>query len=349
MGSAVAGVTACSGDGGSSGSGGSSSATSGPGSGGAGGAGQGGAEQGSGGAGQGGGDVGGGDVGGGGAGGGAGGSGPDCSVLGPAPIKPAPVTDILQGSEDLAFDGKGNIAAKDGDNIVLLDAMGMTTVLAPLSGTVYGVRYRSNGDLLAALPTQGKIVQITPGGDVSDFVTGLASPNGIYPDLDDNVWVTQFGGNKVTRINPDKTMDDIVTGNDADAANGVVFDKARSLLFYTNYQAGMVRSVKVPPSGAPAVVATIAGAKLDGLVMDACGNLYVVNQGGNEMYRIKLDAAGAAVGEPELLAGFPKNVANAQFGSGPGFDAMTLYAVGAPGSIYAVPVGVPGAPIPTAP
>jgi hypothetical protein len=67
------------------------------------------------------------------------------------------------------------------------------------------------------------------------------------------------------------------------------------------------------------------------------------------MYRIKLDASGAAVGEPELLAGFAKNVANAQFGSGPGFDPMTLYAVGTPGSIYAVPVGVPGAPIPTAP
>jgi sugar lactone lactonase YvrE len=347
MGSAVAGLSACSDDGGTSGSGGSSSSTSGPGSGGAGGAGEGGAGQGGGGAGQGGGEVGGGGAGG--AGGGAGGGGPDCSVLAPAPIKPAPVTDVLQGSEDLAFDGKGHIAAKDGDNIVLVDAMGMTTTLASLPGTVYGVRYRSNGDLLAALPQQGKIVQITPGGDVSDFVTGLGGPNGIYPDLDGNVWVTQFGGNKVTRVNPDKTMDDIVTGNDAESANGVVFDKTRSLLFYTNYFAGMVRSVKVPPSGAPAVVATIAGAKLDGLVMDACGNLYVVDQGGSMIHRIQLDAAGAPVGEPELLAGFAKNVANAQFGSGPGFDPMTLYATGTPGSVYAIPLGVPGAPIPTAP
>jgi hypothetical protein len=48
----------------------------------------------------------------------------------------------------------------------------------------------------------------------------------------------------------------------------------------------------------------------------------------------------------ELLADFPKNVANAQFGAGAGFDASTLYAAGTPGSVYAVPLGVPGAPVP---
>ena len=52
---------------------------------------------------------------------------------------------------------------------------------------------------------------------------------------------------------------------------------------------------------------------------------------------------------PELLASFPENVANAQFGLGTGFDVNTLYAVGNPGNVYAVPLGIPGAPIPTPP
>jgi hypothetical protein len=281
--------------------------------------------------------------------GGVGGSGPNCVDLAPAPIEPTLVLNVLNGSEDIAFDGKGNIAAKKGDKIVLVDAAAKTTDLASLAGTVYGIRYRANGDLVAALPQLDKVVQITPAGVVSDYVTGLGSPNGIYPDAADNVWVAQFGGNKVSRINPDKSVDDLVTGNDADGANGIVFDAGRSMLFYTNYFAGMVRSVTVPPSGAPAVVATIAGAKLDGLVMDACGNIYAVNQGGSELYRIRLDAAGAAMGAPELLAKFPKNVANAQFGSGAGFDPSTLYAGGVPGAVYAVPLGLPGAPVPTAP
>jgi sugar lactone lactonase YvrE len=93
----------------------------------------------------------------------------------------------------------------------------------------------------------------------------------------------------------------------------------------------------------------IADSKLDGLVMDACGHLYVVDQGDSELYRVKLDAAGAAAGPEELLATFPQNVANAQFGSGPGFDSKTLYAAGNPGAVYAVPVGVAGAPVPTPP
>lgn len=284
-----------------------------------------------------------------GGGGGTGGSGPNCVDLAPAPIDPTPVVTGLSGSEDMAFDGKGHIAGKDGDNIVLIDTTNAKSTVAALPGNVYGVRYRANGDLVAALPNDGKVVSITPAGVVSDYATGMIGPNGVYPDADDNVWVTQLGGSKVVRINPDKTVDTLVMGPDASTANGVVYDSTRKLLFYTNYNAGNVRSTPVPPSGTPATVATIAGAKLDGLVMDACGNIYVVDQPGSTIYRIRLDAAGAMVGMPEMLAKFPKGVANAQFGSGSGFDVNTLYAVGLPGTVYAVPLGIPGASIPMPP
>jgi hypothetical protein len=85
------------------------------------------------------------------------------------------------------------------------------------------------------------------------------------------------------------------------------------------------------------------------MVMDACGNLYVVDQGGSRLYRIELDASGAAVSDAQLLATFPQNVANAQFGSGDGFDETALYASGVPGVVYKVVVGVPGAKVPSAP
>lgn len=284
-----------------------------------------------------------------GGGGGTGGSGPNCVDLAPVPIDPTAAVTALSGSEDMAFDGKGHIAGKDGDNIVLIDSMNNKTTLAALPGNVYGLRYRANGDLVAALPNDGKVVAITPAGVVSDYATGFIGPNGVYPDADDNVWVTQLGGSKVSRINPDKTVDTIVMGADGSTANGVVYDAKRKLLFYTNYNAANVRSTTVPPSGAPATVATIAGAKLDGLVMDACGNIYVVDQPGSQIYRIKLDAAGVMIGMPELLAKFPKGVANAQFGAGPGFDVNTLYAVGLPGTVFAVPLGIPGATIPMPP
>ena len=43
---------------------------------------------------------------------------------------------------------------------------------------------------------------------------------------------------------------------------------------------------------------------------------------------------GVSTDAPELLASFPQNVANAQFGSGAGFDPNKLYVAGAPGSVY---------------
>ncbi len=288
----------------------------------------------------------------GGAGGGSGGSGggADCAALPAGPLAPTLVTDVLDGSEDLAFDGNGHIAAKQGGQVVLVDANGQTTTLASLAGTVYGLRYRGDGTIVAALPQQGKVVQIATDGTVTDYATGLGGPNGLFPDFDGNVWVTEFGGNKVTRINPDKSKDTVASGAVASAANGVVLDPGKTKLYYTEYQEGRIRRLDLDQPGAtPVELAVVAGAALDGLVLDACGNVYAVDQGNSRLYRVKLDATGSAVGAPELLVQFPTNVANAQFGSGAGFDPQTIYAAGVPGSVYAVAVGVAGATVPMAP
>jgi sugar lactone lactonase YvrE len=264
------------------------------------------------------------------------------------PIDATEVLTVFNGSEDLAFDGKGHIVAKNGNTIILSDAQGMTTDLADLTGQAYGLRYRPDGFLVVARPGQGVVVEVSPQGTVTDYVTGLNNPNGLYPDFDGNVWMTEFAGGNVSRINPDKSVDVIVAG--AAQPNGVVFDATRTMLFYTEYSAGRILRVDVSPGGdlVPVEVAQINGA-LDGLVLDACGNIYAVDNGNSDLYRVKLDAAGAAIGAAELLASFPQNVANAQFGSGAGFDPTTLYVAGNPGIVYGVAVGVAGAPVPTPP
>jgi sugar lactone lactonase YvrE len=280
-----------------------------------------------------------------------GGGSADCDNIPAGPFDPQLFIDVFDGSEDIAFDGKGNIAGKDKQSIALADAMGVKTPLAMNVPQAYGLRYRADGSLVVALPNDGKVVQVSPQGVVTDLVTGLIGPNGLYPDFNGNVWLTEIGVNRVSRINPNGSVNVIVSGQDAAQANGVVWDPTRFTLFFTNYGQGRIRSVNMTPDAdpAPKEVIVIPDSKLDGLVMDACGHLYVVDQGDAELFRIKLDAAGAAVGAEELLAKFPQNVANAQFGSGPGFDTKTIYAAGNPGAVYAVPVGVPGAPVPTPP
>jgi DNA-binding beta-propeller fold protein YncE len=255
----------------------------------------------------------------------------------------------LSGSEDLALDGLGHLAGKDGTQVVLLDSQGASTVLASGIGTAYGLRFMLGGDLLVALPSAGTIKRITPQGSVTDFATGLNTPNGIFPDLAGNIWVTEFGGSRVVRFASTGGSPTIIaSGQPATSANGVVFDSARGALFFTNYSNGGIKRVPIAQDGTPgsAVQVTTINGNPDGLALDACGHLYVVDQGNDRLFRVRLDAAGAAVGNPVILATFANNVANAQFGRGAGFSPTSLYLAGNPGTVYALDVGVTGAAIP---
>jgi hypothetical protein len=280
-------------------------------------------------------------------------AGLDCDALPLGPFTPELFTDAFSGSEDIGFDGKGHLAGKAGQSVILVDAQGQTSTLASGVGTAYGLRFRHTGDLVVALPQSGTLLSITPENQVSNWVTGLSGPNGVYPDHDGNVWVTEFGGARITRVDSNGSTSTVAEGGPELASpNGIVWDPDRRLLYYTNYQAQRVRALPMDESGdfgAPLLVAELPANGPDGLVLDACGNLYVVAQQSNEVWRIWLDEQGGPVGEPELIASLASNVANAQFGSGPGFDPASLYAAGVPGDVWRIEIGVPGAPVPTAP
>lgn len=278
------------------------------------------------------------------------GAGLDCEALSDAPLVPEKIFNGFEGSEDLAFDGKGGLALKRDGNVVIVRADLSETILAESVPPAYGTRFLGDGRLLVALPQAGKVVAIDPQGQSADYLPMVAGPNGIYPDVAGDVWITEFGGDRVLRVGADPKPKVIVEGAEAGAANGVVYDPQRSLLFFTNYQSGAIRRVAIDGQGepsAPELVTEIAGASPDGLTLDACGYLYVVDQGNETLYRVLLDGAGEALGEASELVVFPSNVANAQFGVGEGFDDHTLYVAGNPGDVYAVKLEFPGAPIVT--
>jgi sugar lactone lactonase YvrE len=235
--------------------------------------------------------------------------------------------------------------------VIVVDADGTETASFADSGPAYGVRFTADGNLLVAHVMSGVIASIGPDGSSTNFVTGIGGVNGLYPDLDGNVWVTDFGS--VRRYDAAGTPTMIVGGGEASGANGIVFDPDRSVAFFTNYGAGRVAKVDIGEDGSPGDVTalgTVGGARFDGLSLDACGNLYVVdnNLGDETVYRLMLDEDANAVGELTDIVdgGFPTNVANAQFGRGTGFEATGLYVTGTPGVVYRLDVGVPGAEIP---
>jgi hypothetical protein len=278
---------------------------------------------------------------------GTGGTGLDCAALPPAPFQAEEIFMPFAGSEDLGFDGAGGLAAKNGANVRVIDSTGAEIESFADMGSAYGLRYRSDGSILVAHYMAGTITAIDPGdGSSENVLMGVAGVNGLFPDAHNQVWFTNGGG--VGRLSSDNMPTPIVTGPDAAGANGVYYDEAREVLFWTNYSAGTIRSMPITYDGEPgdvSLVATIPGTALDGLELDACGNLYVVHQQGNEIWRVFLDEAGAMVGDAEMIlsGAVASNIANAQFGEGDGWDETSLYATGNPGVVYRVQVGVPGA------
>jgi hypothetical protein len=273
----------------------------------------------------------------------------DCAAIQPGPFTPELVGEGYDGSEDLGFDGKGGLALKRDDTVVIVTAEMLETDLAGGFPQVYGTRFATTGDLLVALPQSGDLQSITGDGTVSDLAGDLVSPNGLYVDPAGRVWLTEFGGNRVVRFDAQFNKLTVYEGPMASSANGVVLDDARGLLFFTNYGAGRVLKLEVDDLGEaigePSEVFSVGGARLDGLVLDQCGNIYAVDQANSRLYRGILDGEAELVGQPELLAEFASNVANAQFGWGVGWDPESLYLSGNPGDLYRLPVGIAGAPI----
>jgi sugar lactone lactonase YvrE len=267
------------------------------------------------------------------------------------PITPEEISTAFLGSEDLTFDAMGRIVAKSGGDLIALEADGTESVVAMNVQQAYGIRHYE-GSFYIALPNDGQLSVIDDLGNIMPVLLGLASPNGVFIQPDGTIWLTEFGGNRVLRRTPAGEVTEVVGPGEASVPNGVLFDEARGVLFWTHYQAGSVmrRTVDGMTLGTVEEVAKIDGAATDGLAMDACGNLYVVDQGNSELYRIRLDAQGAATQSPELLAAFPDNVANVVFGreasTGASFATRSLYAAGTPGTIYEVEIGVPGIEVP---
>ncbi|MCR9166476.1 MAG: hypothetical protein ACE37F_36615 [Nannocystaceae bacterium] len=282
----------------------------------------------------------------------------DCDNLPAAPLPITQIATLQQGSpEDLAMTGQGTFVLADGDEFVEMDAEGNTTTWAtglPFDEDILGIRFDSNGTLYAAMGLNSTdLWSFTPAGGQIVMDTGLQLPNAIHIDSEDQIWVSDYFGDTISRIDPVAQTVEVVVANQANSANGVFLDEQRGILYWANYGAGQIWSAPVNEGvvGAPVGVADLEG-NSDGITMDECGNLYVVDQGGiagNNPCRIDLiplNAAGAAAGDTiEIVtAGELGNAcANAQFGVGFGDENdQALFVTGQTGAVYRVEVGLSG-------
>lgn len=266
----------------------------------------------------------------------------DCDDL-PEPWLATFELDGPWGYHDVAFDDEGNIVGSNdtATNLYKVDSGGDWELFASGLSGIEGLDYLPDGDLVAASGNYG-IVRIAPDGSFDPIASSLTAYNiTVGPD-----GMVYAGDNQsLYRIDPDTGAID--TLNTSLYARGADFSPDLDRMYIHTLYMGEIWVVEMDEdfemAGAPELFASIATCTwMDGLGVDACGNVYVPCWNTSSLYRITPD------GEVTAVVSWGSNSSkyghNLEWGSGiGGWDDQSLY-MPQPydgGSVVEVHVGVP--------
>ncbi len=196
---------------------------------------------------------------------------------------------------------------------------------------------------------QGKILSISPKGEVLDYIVAyqgepLINPNDLAFDPLGNLYFTDPGKydtakfqGKIFRVN---SANQELTLLDSGLAfsNGIAFSPdGQSLLVYESIKQRILKYALDEDGllGEPAVFVTLPGGEPDGIAFDVKGNLYVAHFGGGAIYVISPE--GEIIQKIAPPGSKPSNV---EFG---GKDMKTLFVTeDETNAVYATQMDVPG-------
>jgi hypothetical protein len=265
----------------------------------------------------------GGASGGGGSGGAAGGSGGmepmvDCSNLPTAPLKVEEL-DGPRAFHDVAFDGIGKLIGANNEDLLKTAQGGTAKVFVAGVGAVEGMDTFPNGDLVvvavASDSFEAKLVRITPEGGQQPIASLEYGGYGVRVGPDGFIYVA--AGGALLRV-------DAETGESAPVAVEMEFWEPRVIDYspdkkklYVGAQGGFGGIPEEPvdpgaedgeggliyvfdlddkgsPKGSPKLFAKNVGdGWIDGLSVDACGNLFVAEYFSTALYRVTPDGKSA--------------------------------------------------------
>lgn len=258
-------------------------------------------------------------------------------------------------SEDFTFDGQGNMLGISPFTraLVATEYDGTaTTILPDVSEFGRGIRVLPDGDYLAVDPGGGAVWRITPEGSRTTVITADDEPNGLAMHPNGMAYLTS-GGGRVRRFDPD--TGDVSLIAEGPSFDGITFNLDYSRLFY-NTEGGEVFELPMDedglPTGEPSVFVTIpVDFILDGMTMDECDNLYIVEMAG-VVWRVSPDGLAEVAIEMPTTMGGPAGmtfIAAINFGSGiGGWDPQRMYVMDLGIGVYEAELGVRGKPLPYA-
>ncbi len=271
----------------------------------------------------------------------------DCGNIPAGPL-PFNVLSGYPSGEDFAFDDAGYMIADSNGGLFKTDYAGSSSLWSPGNNTfIAGLRALPTGDLVYSDVTAGNLVLVDGStGARTTVLSGLSYGNGIEVDWDGYVYVAEQSGSRVRRIDP-YTGDNTTLVSGLNNPNGLSFDPTYSILYIGSFGGGTIWAQEVNPDGSAGALSTLATnvgtGSLDGMGVDACGNVYVCDYGQIKVLRIPPD--GSSVEVAVDLHAVSYWIPNMQWGSGVGgWDEQTLYVIDIGNDIYEIPLGVGSKP-----
>jgi sugar lactone lactonase YvrE len=252
-------------------------------------------------------------------------------------------------SEDLAFDHEGNLIGAQQGNLFKSPYDGVSHLWVPgAGGFIAGLRATADGTIVYADNDTSTLFRIDPGSNVKQMVlSGLEYANGLEVDLKGYVYVAEQSGSRVRRVDP-ATGQFTILADGLTSPNGLSFSPDYRKLYVGSFGGGTITTIHVSEAGEPEGVELlrggIGGGALDGMAVDACGNVYVCEFGPATIWRISPDGQTMI---PIVELGQDTGwIPNMQWGSGVGgWDPMIMYVLDfSQNRVFEVPVGVPDKP-----
>jgi hypothetical protein len=271
----------------------------------------------------------------------------DCGALPQGPFEYGIVFGP-KATEDMAFDDQGHVLGADEGNLFKSTYEGDYELWVPgAGGFIAGMRALPTGDVVYADVSSGTLFRVEPSGAKTAVLSGLQYANGIEVDLDGLIYVAEQNGSRVRRIDPYTGEYDIVA-EDLYNPNGLTFDPTYTTLYIGSFEGGTIHTVTFDADGEPGpaelFIDGLGSGLLDGMGVDACGNVYVCEYWVAILWRISPDGQ-----QREAIVDFSQDtewIPNMQWGSGLGGWAEDhLYVLDITASkMFEVPLGVPAKP-----
>lgn len=271
----------------------------------------------------------------------------DCAALPQGPltytIKPGPTA-----TEDLAFDDQGNLIGASAGNLFKTPFDGPSQLWVPgAGGFIAGLRATAKGVVVYADNDTMTLFRVNPAGFKEMVLGGLEYANGLEVDLDGFVYVAEQSGGRVRRVDP-ATGQFTILAEGLSAPNGLSFSPDYRTLYVGSFGGGTITAIALhedmTAAGTSLFKQAIGSGGLDGMGVDACGNVYVCEFGPAIVWRFSPD--GTKDEQLVNLGGETAWIPNLQWGSGiGGWDRETLYVLDFSGNrVFEVPVGVTDKP-----